>query len=257
DGRVNTAGTGQIEDIVVLTDGDILAIGTLGENFNVTRYNSDGSIDTLFGTGGTGRVSTDFLGSDFAQDGYVQPDGKIVVAGNTGGINGDFGILRYTTAGVLDLTFSNDGKQTIDFNGTGDGAAGAAPDSQGRIVMAGSANAFTLVAVARLLGDDAGPTPTPTPTATPTATPTPGPPASIVGAVTTPSGTAVRGATVFLTDPQGVRRLNLTNSFGFYAFNDVPSGVTYTVSVKSTRFRFTAQQRLITGNTTIDIVGLE
>jgi len=78
-----------------------------------------------------------------------------------------------------------------------------------------------------------------------------------VGAVTTPSGTAVRGATVSLTDPQGVRRSNLTNSFGFYAFNDVPTGVTYTLSVRSTRFRFAAQQRLITGDTTIDFIGLE
>ncbi|MEJ7623891.1 MAG: SBBP repeat-containing protein [Pyrinomonadaceae bacterium] len=101
------------------------------------------------------------------------------------------------------------------------------------------------------------PTSTPTATATPTATPTPTQTTTVTGLVTTPSGSGLRNATVFLTDAQGIRRSNITNSFGFYTFNDVPVGFTYTISVKSSRYRFAAQQRLITGNTNVDFVGLE
>ncbi|MEJ7623892.1 MAG: carboxypeptidase-like regulatory domain-containing protein [Pyrinomonadaceae bacterium] len=77
------------------------------------------------------------------------------------------------------------------------------------------------------------------------------------GAVTTPSGAGLRNATGFLTDPQGIRRSNLTNSFGFYTFNNVPAGITYTISVRLNRYRFAAQQRLINGDTTVNFIGLE
>jgi uncharacterized delta-60 repeat protein len=48
----------------------------------------------------------------------VQTDGKIVVAGSSGG---NFGLARYTAGGGLDTSFSDDGLQTTDF-GAADGA---------------------------------------------------------------------------------------------------------------------------------------
>ncbi len=157
DGRVTTAGLGAIEELRIQPDGKILAIGALNEDFNVTRYNPDGSLDVSFGT--NGRVSTPFVGIDGVRSGIVQADGKIVVGGTSGGIDTNFAIARYTTAGVLDGTFSGDGKVTIDLGSTADSSYGMAMDSSGRFVMAGvSANFF---AVARVLGDVTATGPTP------------------------------------------------------------------------------------------------
>ena len=51
-----------------------------GSDFALARYNSDGTVDASFGTGGT--VTTDFAGSDDrAFSVGVQPNGKIVAAG--------------------------------------------------------------------------------------------------------------------------------------------------------------------------------
>lgn len=68
--------------------------------FLITAYAQDGSLDATFGVGG--RVTTN-LGTfnDRANAIAIQPDGKIVVAGNNGTI------IRYQTNGSLDLTFGN------------------------------------------------------------------------------------------------------------------------------------------------------
>ena len=49
------------------------------QGYAVTRYNSDGSLDTAFGNGG---IATYFFPSTVNdQDGLLQPDGKILVIG--------------------------------------------------------------------------------------------------------------------------------------------------------------------------------
>src|SRR6516225_4144532 len=70
--------------LALQSDGKIVAAGTTrpggpsgSSNFALARYNSDGSLDTTFGTGG--RVTADSLGEAFAL--AIQSDGKIVVAG--------------------------------------------------------------------------------------------------------------------------------------------------------------------------------
>ena len=74
-----------------------------------------GSFDTSFSF--DGRQTIDISGRhDFADDILVQPDGKVVVAGSTSNPNApapdsDYWIARYTTAGVLDTSFSGDGVQ--------------------------------------------------------------------------------------------------------------------------------------------------
>jgi hypothetical protein len=64
----------------------------------------------------------------------VQPDGKIVATGWSGG---DFGVVRYRSTGVLDSTFSADGKTRTGFRGY-DTAEAVAQQPSGRIVVAGS-----------------------------------------------------------------------------------------------------------------------
>ncbi len=83
--------------LAIQPDGKIVVAGGTGSsvavNFLVMRFNSDGSLDTTFGTGGV--VITDFTGS--TDDGNaiaLQPtDGKIVVAGVANG--NKFGVARY------------------------------------------------------------------------------------------------------------------------------------------------------------------
>jgi uncharacterized delta-60 repeat protein len=97
-GKVTTdfAGSGDgAGAIAVQPDGKLVAAGgaTINEqvDFALTRYNSDGTLDASFGTGG--KVITDFGGrNDLATSVAVQPDGKIVVA--VSGL-GDFTLARY------------------------------------------------------------------------------------------------------------------------------------------------------------------
>jgi len=173
DGRVNTAGVGQVLDLALQTDGKLIAFGFFAQDMNATRYNTDGSLDTTFN--GTGRFNVNVLGDDFARAGMIQADGKILLTGGAGGVNPKFAAARVNPNGGLDTTFSGDGVQTIDFDtGSGvDTGRDAALDSGGRVVIAGTAS--NRYAVTRLLGDVGEPSPTPTPTPTPTATPTPEP----------------------------------------------------------------------------------
>src|SRR5262245_11323974 len=69
-----------------------------------------GSLDSTFGT--NGKVFTDFSGSDAASALALQPDGKIIAAGN-GSIG--FGLARYLPNGALDTTFGTGGKTTTNF----------------------------------------------------------------------------------------------------------------------------------------------
>ncbi|MFN2544916.1 MAG: hypothetical protein ABR600_10185 [Actinomycetota bacterium] len=100
DGRVVGSGKGQPYDsfsaVAVQGDGKIVAGGgrccTGGgdSDFAVARYLADGTADQSFG--GTGIVTTDLGGVDFAYGLAIENDGKIVVAGATGK---KIGLVRY------------------------------------------------------------------------------------------------------------------------------------------------------------------
>lgn len=82
--------------------------------------------------------------------------------------------------------------------------------------------------------------------------------ASISGRLTTPSGGGLRGATVILGGPGGVSRRVTSSSLGFYQFDDIDAGHTYSISVISKRFRFTPRELQVSGNLAdIDFVGVE
>jgi uncharacterized delta-60 repeat protein len=144
-----------ISDMAVQPDGKIVAAGRMNPrliildaqdfNFLLARYNPDGSLDTSFGAGGL--VSTDFNGNgdDFAHAVVLQPDGKIVVAGQTGAkstfsplTDSSFGVARYNANGTLDETFGTGGKVTVDFGTGHDSANDVALQTDGKIVLVGS-----------------------------------------------------------------------------------------------------------------------
>ena len=55
-------------------------------------------------------------GNDWATALALQPDGRILVAGESGlQVNSNFSIVRYTSAGAVDTTFGTGGVFTFDF----------------------------------------------------------------------------------------------------------------------------------------------
>jgi uncharacterized delta-60 repeat protein len=149
-GKVNTdfGDSASGISVAIQSDGKIVVAGFAGSStpdVAVARYNSDGSLDSTFGSGG--KVTTDFGDSDIGTSVAIQSDGKIVVAGFTftgfiGSGAGDFIVARYQTDGSLDSTFGTGGKVTTDFVGdeSGEGVPGVSVSIQGngRIVVAGT-----------------------------------------------------------------------------------------------------------------------
>jgi uncharacterized delta-60 repeat protein len=129
--------------IVLQPDGKILAAGhscgSTGSDFALARFNSDGSLDATFDIDGI--VTTDFSNSQ--DSGFavaVQPDGKIIVAGNSftdPSANIVFALARYNTDGSLDMSFDGDGKVTTDLGGSRDLGYALALQPDGRIIVAG------------------------------------------------------------------------------------------------------------------------
>ncbi len=107
--------------------------------FAVARYNTDGSLDATFGSGGI--VTTAIGGTDdTAQAVVIQPDGKIVAAGNSDASTSDnpahrFALVRYNSDGTLDPSFGNGG-MAITPVGADAGAFGLALQG-GKLVAAG------------------------------------------------------------------------------------------------------------------------
>lgn len=81
---------------------------------------------------------------------------------------------------------------------------------------------------------------------------------SVGGRVFTSTGSPLRNARVTITGPNNFSQSAITSTFGFYSFDSVPIGETYTVSVFSRSFRFTAQQVSVSQQiTNLDFTGQE
>lgn len=70
-------------------------------------------------------------------------------------------------------------------------------------------------------------------------------PVSVSGRVLTVEGRGISGAVMKLTDSQGVRWTTRTSAFGYYKFDDLPSGQTYILDISSKRYIFTPSSRVI------------
>ncbi|RUT06030.1 hypothetical protein DSM106972_032360 [Dulcicalothrix desertica PCC 7102] len=145
-GRVvtsNSNGQDSISSITIQQDGRIVAAGNVinssgGFDFILARYNSNGSLDTSFGS--SGKVTTDFSGKDdFGDSVSIQSDGKIVVAGSTGqiGVSGDFALARYNSNGSLDTNFGNSGRVVTGIGNGNDAGQSLAILANGKIVVSG------------------------------------------------------------------------------------------------------------------------
>ena len=143
DGKVITdfGGSETASAVAVQADGKVIAAGSARDpaantvSFALARYNRNGNLDSAFGSGG--KVRTDFARPSSASALSIQPDGRIVVAGDVG-INADFdfALARYNRDGTLDSTFGIGGKVTTDLSQV-DAAYAVAIQADGRIVVAG------------------------------------------------------------------------------------------------------------------------
>jgi uncharacterized delta-60 repeat protein len=99
DGKIIMAGTGQPAGPASLTPNDICLV----------RYNTDGSLDTSFGSSGI--VMTELTyGFEDVSSVWLQPDGKIVVAARMYAWNHHVVLVRYNSDGSLDQSFGPSGK---------------------------------------------------------------------------------------------------------------------------------------------------
>jgi uncharacterized delta-60 repeat protein len=143
-----------VEDATLDSDGNIVVAGysaTSGStdyNLVVARLKPDGKVDKSLA--GTGRVE---LGppdrDDVAAAVLAQPDGKIVVASESGTGTKHMVVTRLRADGVLDSTFAGDGSTAPDFPGQSY-AAGVALQADGKILVAGTTRPDDRFAVARL-----------------------------------------------------------------------------------------------------------
>jgi uncharacterized delta-60 repeat protein len=150
-GQVSTDFVGMEDDVfsvLIQPDGKIVAVGSANNpatyyDFAAVRYLSNGTIDTTFGV--AGKVTTDFGDQNFdrARSAALQSDGRILAAGfaisQNGGVQ-NFAVARFTSNGVLDTTFSRDGKTQIDFGNCCQSATKVLLQSDGKIIAVGGSN---------------------------------------------------------------------------------------------------------------------
>ena len=134
-----------VRGVALQSDGKVVAAGTRCDGqgclFALARYNTDGSLDASFGSGG--KVVTDLAGSNEQINSVaIQDDGRIVVAGSEYNASEgayDFALARYEGDGSLDPTFGTAGSLTTDFGpSTADIAFAVKIQSDGGVVAAGS-----------------------------------------------------------------------------------------------------------------------
>jgi len=125
--------------VALQADGKIVAVGySEPGRIVVARFRTNGTLDPTFS--GDGKVVTNLTpGFEFATGVVIQPDGRIVVAGEIGGLGGQFVVLRYLANGALDPSFSGNGWAAANFSAGDDWAWDVALQPDGKIVAAGIA----------------------------------------------------------------------------------------------------------------------
>ena len=130
--------------VALQSDGKIVVAGSVfngsTNDFGVACYTSVGVLDATFDS--DGKVVTSIgVGDDVAACVAIQSDGKILAAGySSNGSQTYFAIVRYTSSGVLDSTFSGDGIDTLTIGSSYDVATCIAIQSDGKIVVGGFTN---------------------------------------------------------------------------------------------------------------------
>lgn len=141
DGKLTTSFPGGYAwafGVAIQDDDKIVAAGQTGSSTALARYLPNGTLDPAFS--GDGRVVANLAaGQDYADEVMIQPDGKIVTVGTSHPTNDTrLALARFNAGGMLDSTFSGDGKVLTNLSPGLDWATGAAlQPTDGKIVVAG------------------------------------------------------------------------------------------------------------------------
>lgn len=209
------------ESLFLLENGKFVIGGSLPV---IARYNSNGMFDATFGNNGIvfssplqgGRAITTSSDGGMFMEGFSQTP--------------DFSVEKFNSSGLLDTTFSDDGRLVIDI-GAADTSLALVSDPFGRLLIAGTSGSDQ--AIVRLRS--------------PTV-------AEISGRVTSSDGRGINNAILNMDDGNGSILTARTNPFGYYYFSAVPTGP-YTISVVSKRYTFPSRTIDVFGNLTdIDFV---
>lgn len=123
-------------DVAVAADGKIVVTGygttNNKTNIGVMRFNTNGQIDATFGDAGKTTLAIRDL--DFGKSLAILPDGKILVAGDSGG---SIVVAKLLTNGKLDETWGNSGFSGFEFSSETAFVNKILIDAQGRIVVVG------------------------------------------------------------------------------------------------------------------------
>ena len=115
DGKVESGGgfatSSEAYGVALQPDGKIVVAGYVGSTsfsneFHLQRFNTDGSLDATFSGDGTVGVGVGFGRDDVAYAVAVQPDGKILAAGETCALTCDAVVMRFQPDGSLDPGFA-------------------------------------------------------------------------------------------------------------------------------------------------------
>ena len=150
-GVVNTS-SGNFEILVNMLlqpDGKIILsgeryVGTNLTDFVLLRYNSNGTLDNSFDGNGVAVATISNLSEERHGAAALQPDGKIVVVGQTdnetNNASFDWAVVRFNSDGSLDTTFDGDGKIVFPMGGNAELANSVAIQQDGKIVVSGVSN---------------------------------------------------------------------------------------------------------------------
>lgn len=145
------------KEVAIQPDGKIVIVGYSAHEASqiftytqfVARYNANGSLDNIFGTGGIVRTTISGLDT-FGNSVAIQPDGKILAGGEALTVSGSpntsasYLLVRLNTNGSLDATWDNDGVVRIVYGTSGlpetDGFLSLAVQPDGRVLALGSRN---------------------------------------------------------------------------------------------------------------------
>ena len=133
--------------LAIQPNGQLVVGGISNNSMALVRYNTDGSLDSAFGTGGIVQTTIPGQSASQIQGIVIQSDGNIVVAGTAG----SYAIIaRYSgTDGSLDTTFNSTGSQpgvVTALFGEYSAATCVALNGSGQIIIGGYSDQGALVA---------------------------------------------------------------------------------------------------------------
>lgn len=158
DGKLSTTfagGDAEANAVAIQADGKIVVAGRTasgGGDVALARYNANGTLDGSFGN--SGRVRTGITGGDESAHGIaIQPDGKIVIAGQTSTSDGRFLLARYhaepfddtppeTTIESAPPDPTNDPEPTFEFGSSEEGSRFACSIDDGAFIPCSPSQTF-------------------------------------------------------------------------------------------------------------------